>query len=44
MKYSTKERILKYNIVFIVEVVEVMSKFYIKSPKTVVPSKATAEK
>jgi hypothetical protein len=42
MKYSTKERILKYNIVFIVEVVEVMSKFYIKS-EIVVPSKATTE-
>ena len=43
MTYSTKERILKYNIVFIVEVVEVMSKFCIKSPEVVVPSKATAE-
>jgi hypothetical protein len=43
MKYRTKERILKYNIVFIVEVVEVMSKFYIKSPEIVVPSKATTE-
>jgi len=42
MTYSTKERILKY-IVFIVEVVEVMSKFCIKSPEVVVPSKATAE-
>jgi len=43
MKYSTKERILKYNIVFIVEVVDVMSKFYIKSPEILVPSKATTE-
>ena len=43
IKCSTKERILKCNIVFIVEVVEVMSKFYIKSPEIVVPSKATTE-
>jgi hypothetical protein len=41
MKNSTKERILKYNTGFIVEVVEVTSKFYRKSPEIVVPSKAT---
>jgi hypothetical protein len=43
MKYRTKERILNYNVVFIVEVVEVTSKFYMKSPEIVVPSKAATE-
>lgn len=41
LEIYTKERILKCNIVFIVDVVEVMSKFYIKSPEIVVPSKAS---
>jgi hypothetical protein len=43
MTNNTKGRILKYDIGFIVEIVEVMSKFYRKSPEIIVPSKATTE-